>query len=58
MRKCVNIPCESEEINWGNIKKIRMKRWWGKAWSNSLWGPLTSNYGCDAHHLFKVDKNV
>ncbi len=58
MIKCVNISCESEEINWGNIKKIRMKGWWDKAGSNSPWRPLTSNYDCDVHHFLKVDKNV
>ncbi len=30
MIECANIPCESEKIDWDNVKKIGMKGWWGK----------------------------
>jgi len=40
MIECANIPCESEKIDWDNIKKIGMKGWWGKTRSNSPWRPL------------------
>ncbi len=40
MIECANIPCESEKIDWNNIKKIGMKGWWGKTRSNNPWRPL------------------